>query len=170
MCIDFETLLKVIGLLINASIPILIFILGIKVTKKVEDAKNESAKKYFWETRISDTFFNKFTIYSENVSDLIANLELLRGLIEENIQNEPNGLALQNKINLTCKTIFKSNIEIKIYINMIFQDKDNIIESFDRIWELISSLINNRQGNILEIYDELTILNKLIAKQFNKGY
>jgi hypothetical protein len=168
MCIDKETVF-ILELTISASIPIVIFILGIRLTRKLEDAKNESAKRFFWQNKWREVFFDKYKVYIELFAVLLADLEILKQYVQNGTQNSPIGTVLQNNINDSTNKIFKLSVELKIQAISSFGEDAEITRTIEKTYTLLASLINNRNGNLGEVYEEIKKLNKITAEKFDSS-
>jgi len=163
-----ELTIKIIQLVISASIPVIIFILGVSLTRKIENAKVETQKKHYWDNRLADTFFDKFKIYTENVAGLIAKLELIRILIKNGTQNDDNGKLLHAQLVEIVNLTFTQAIELEIYANNLFEKENDVVKTLKSLNNMIADLMNTKQGNVTTIYEELEKLNNVTGIVFNR--
>jgi len=163
-----EITLKIIDLIISGSVPILIFVVGVILTKKIENIKAGSEKRHYWGNKLADTFYEKFKTYTEDVAEFLAKIELLRLKVNAKAENDEEGTQLQLEINQITRKIFKGGIELKIYTNNLFGENNEVTSSTEKVYCMISGFINSKGGNILDIFDELKKLNSITEKVFNK--
>lgn len=164
MWTNSEPVFKIVELIISVFAPILILFV---LTKRIESIKYEAAKKYKWESKWSDSFYDKFKDYTDNVSEFISNLELLRIKIRDNAQNDSDGILLQKRLTQLVKDIFSKGINLQLLSSTLFGENNEINNSIDKILKMISSFSNKREGNVHDIYKELKNLNILTGKAFN---
>jgi len=153
---------------VSFLVPISIFVMGFILTKKIEDIKAQSAKRYYWDNKISDTFYTKFQIYIEEVSEFITNAQFLLLKVNKKTQNDSEGISLQNNMNSTAKSIFMTGNELKIYSYSLFKESDIVNNQIEKVYNLISDLMNIKAGNPEDIYKELKILNDIIRTAYNQ--
>lgn len=165
---DNETTFKILELITTVSIPVVIIILGFLLTRKIEDSKNESLKKYYWHNKWTESFFEKYKEYINAFSILLANLELLGLHVQKGTQNEPIGAKLQSEINELTTKVFQLGIELKIQASSLYGGTSEITNTIEKVYTLLANTINKKEGDLLQIFSELKILNNITGKIFDK--
>ena len=87
---------KYVQIAVSVILPLVIFILGIRLTSTVESLKNQTTIKHDWTTKWADEFFDSHKKHNNRVALLLSKLKFLKEEIKKGVQNEQYGITLQN--------------------------------------------------------------------------
>ena len=159
---------RITELIVSVSIPILIVALGVILNRKLEDSKNESAKKHHWQIKWTESFFEKYQSYLDVFSQLLASLELLSIYVKGDIHNSPEGDKLQKEINTLGAKAHQTGLALTIQATCIFGAENEITNKIQQVYRSYAEIINNRGGDVPRIYNELQELHIIVGKVFDE--
>ncbi len=164
-----STIFKILEIGISASIPLIIFILGMQLTRRIEDSKNESAKRYYWNTKWNEIFFEKYKESLEKITVLLSNMELYRNLAQQGKSNDKEAKDLIVNINELSFAVFRATIGLKIQSSNLLGEENTFTKNLDELYLLIAGAINNTGVNLIQIFEKLKELHKNAGEIFDKN-
>jgi DNA polymerase III alpha subunit len=165
-----ELTLRIIELVIAASIPALIAIIGFRLTGKREEIKNESASKYLWRTKWNEILFQKHLEYCNNITELLSECNFYSHHIKKTKDpNSEESKRMQENIDALNRKIAKASIDVEFHSRNLFGENNEIEILLNAIWTELVNIVNNEQGNTQTLYNKLCELNlkteELITKR-----
>lgn len=143
---DLEKTFEIMKLCISILTPILVLIIGVIISKKIEKNKLTVLKEKEWQVKWAEMFLQQATDFNSNITIVICSLF--------NLQNETEQIKITeilNKISTSNNRISEIDWNIrnyaqfsKIYENDVIFTQQNLISS-------IRQLITNGNGNLEEI-------------------
>lgn len=156
---DNQLTIEILKLIIAILTPILVLIVGLVISKKIEKNKLEVLKEKEWQVKWAEMFLKQATDFNDNVTIVICSLFSL--------QNQPN----QAQIDELIKKIATSNnrlSEIDWNIQNYTQFSDNygneVVSKQNRLLESIRQLISTRHGNLEEVRRQQFDYNDAVRK------
>lgn len=164
MCIEKDTLFKILELGVSISIPIVIVILGVKLARKIEDSKNESIKQYYWQNKWTEFFFERFKEYVNTFSELISKVEFLKHTKQES----ELGVKLPKEIDELMIKVHYIGVSLKIQASSLYGEKDEITISIENVYLMLAKYVNKNEGDLVQVFEELRKLNVLAGEIFDR--
>ena len=162
--IDILNVLKTVASIFT---PILLFIFGLILTRKIETIKNQSSKEKEWNTKWGETFFETFQELNRLVEEILSLLFSISEMNQKGIANNSEGVEMQKKIPVLLQKL--SAMEFKLRTQLVFSPEhgESVHSETTKLFDLIRSVIVNEGGSLDEMHDSLKELNKkaMIAHQ-----
>ncbi len=152
---------EIIKIVIQAIVPLLLFVFGILILRKTESIKTQIERQSHFTKRWADLFFETCHEFMNSVERVMALLNSIQQLEDPN--NE-RGTRYQNE----CSDLFPKIAELELKIRrMIFfapQSGQSVRENASAIFNTLGDMIRNRQGNLDELYCHIANFNRAVHK------
>ena len=157
------TLLEIIKLIISLLTPLIVLIVGLLITKKIEKNKIEILKEKEWQVRWAELFLQQATDFNNNITIVVCSLFILQS------EKDPNKISEINKKILNSNYyISEINWNIQNYVQFSLVHKENVIKTQQKLMELISQLISMKLGNFEVIRKLQFEYNDAVKKAHNE--
>jgi len=151
--------IEIIKLVVSLLTPLLILVIGVVITKKIEKNKLSVLKEKEWQVKWAEIFLKQATDFNNNISLVICSLFRL--------QTESNQTKIDEIIKIISNcNILMSEIDWNIRNYAQFSKKYGIIvvEKQQKLMESIQTLISERKGNLEEIRKQQFEYNDSVKK------
>ncbi len=157
------TLLEIIKLIISLLTPLVVLIVGLLITKKIEKNKIEILKEKEWQVRWAELFLQQATDFNNNITIVVCSLFILQSEKDPNKINEIN-----KKILNSSHYISEINWNIQNYVQFSLVHKENVIKTQQKLMELIRQFISMKQGDFEDIRKVQFEYNDAVKKAHNE--
>jgi methyl-accepting chemotaxis protein len=166
---NIENIASIGTLIASFLTPIIVAIIGLIITRKIEVIKNNTAKQKDWETKWGDIFFDSFRKLQESINEIIFQLEKLNFKVSQGTQNDEEGTKIQLHINGLAWDIKRWGLHLVSQLVFLPEMRGEVQNSVHSLYGSIVEIINNRQGNMDKVNIEMENLNK-IAREAHKQF
>lgn len=135
-----------------------------------EIARTNIAYQSNWENRLAETFYNKFIVYTDSVSNFTSNAEMLRIKILDSTYKDEQGKQLVDNMNIGARKIYEIGNDLQIYTKSLLADDQSIINSIKNVYDSVAKLMIRKNVPPQNIHVQLLDLNALVAEKFNQRY
>lgn len=149
--------IEILKLSLSLLTPILVLIVGLIISKKLEKNKLNVLKEKEWQVKWAEMFLKHATDFNDNITIVICSLF--------NLQNETD----QNKITETLTRISASSSRIseidwniRNYAQFSKLYQNDVISAQQKLMDSIRELISTRKGNLEEIRRQQFEYNKAV--------
>lgn len=154
-----ESLVKII---ISLLIPMSIFLIGFMFTRKVEDIKNLSAKKFHWNEEWDKLLFEKYKLFNETLYDILCEIEIFKS---RNLLNEENHQKLLVDLKVKREDAFKFAMGLQLELDLLKHDTNNLKADIQKIYQLIADdkniyKTNSISKHIVELHKKMEVVFK----------
>lgn len=152
--------METIQLISSISTPIIVLILGIIISRKIEDIKNQSVKKKEWQTKWSDNFFNIFQELNDTTESILFLLFEASELNKNGKGSSPECGEIINRINKLTSGLQKKEFAIRTQLYLAPQRSKEFVDLLHKLFEQITEVFTSKTGNLETIHSTLIELNQ----------
>ena len=151
--------IEIIKLIVTASTPIVVLILGMLLLRRIESIKKTIALRSDFHKQWADQFFECCQSFIVTLERKLALLTVVTGL---NNPDSDYGENLQKEISDLLPTL--AELELRIRRSVVFAPKNgsDVKQSATTCMKLVANLINSRQGNVDEIIENIDQFNRRV--------
>jgi pyruvate/2-oxoacid:ferredoxin oxidoreductase alpha subunit len=153
------SMIEIIKIIISAMTPIVVLIMGVIITKRIEKIKLDSLKEKEWQVKWADMFLINATAFNDNISNIITLLYYLQ--TEESSEKIHE---IQVKAKESMFRISEIDWNIQNYTQFSKTYKNNVQEQQHILMDKIKFLISERRGNLEEIRNHQALFNECVRK------
>ncbi|MBI5695888.1 MAG: hypothetical protein HZC51_09160 [Nitrospirae bacterium] len=141
--------------------PIVVLILGLVLTRKIEKIRNDIAKEKEWKTKWSDTFYQTFRDLNASVEEIIVTLHEISDLNKSGKGNSSEVKEkvdyLQNLINRMRRMDFSLRTQLG---SGAPRNSNDVQDAADNLLALIKTTIDSEEGDAKKLHSALIELNR----------
>lgn len=138
--------IEILKLFISLLTPILVLIIGLVISKKIEKNKLDVLKEKEWQVKWTEMFLKQATDFNDNVTTVICSLF--------NLQTETNSKKieeLKNKISSSNRQISEIDWNIQNYTQFSKSHQTDVISTQKKLMDSIKELISTGKGSLEKI-------------------
>ena len=154
--------IKLVRISLMVVVPILIFYLGYKFLRKIEDTKNSSSAGFGASAKRANAILESHDAYRNEVLSLLSDTDLLLGQLQAGSQNSDNSLVIQERMNSAKPKVHRAAVKLFGCVSDVSNNSEEIQESTDKGLSLVKKIFNTKEYKRDEIYQELTRLRKSV--------
>lgn len=154
--------IEVIKLIISLITPLLVLIIGLIVSKKIEKTKINVLKEKEWQVKWAEMFLKQATDFNDNITIVICSLFNLQSETEQKIIDE-----LIKKISASNNRISEIDWNIRNYAQFAQQYKSDVILSQQELIISIRGLISEGKGDLEKVRVQQFNYNDAVRKAHN---
>jgi len=155
-----DYIMETIQLISSISTPIIVLILGIIISRKIEDIKNKSIKKKEWSTKWSENFFHIFQGLNDTTENILFSLFEVSELNKSGKGNSPECNRIIDHINKLTSELQKKEFAIRTQMYLAPKRSKEFIDLLHKLFEQIREVFTSKTGNVEVIHDTLIELNR----------
>ena len=151
--------IEILKLAISLLTPILVLIVGLVISKKIEKTKLEVLKEKEWQVKWADFFLKQANDFNDHVTIVICSLF--------NLQSEKDQAKIDELIkNITASNNRISEIDwnIQNYSQFSIKYGNEVVSTQKKLIDSIRQLISTRQGNLEEVRKQQFEYNDAVRK------
>lgn len=143
---ETQMTIEILKLCISLLTPILVLIIGLVVSKKIEKNKLDVLKEKEWQVKWAEMFLKQATEFNDNITIVICSLFNLQSETDQNKIDE-----LKKKISASNNRISEIDWNIQNYAQFSKSYGNKVISTQQKLMDSIRQLISNRQGSLEEV-------------------
>jgi hypothetical protein len=143
-----ETLvtIEILKLCISLLTPILVLIVGLVVSKKIEKNKLDVLKEKEWQVKWAEMFLKQATDFNDNITIVICSLFSLQSETDQNKIYE-----ITNKISASSNRISEIDWNIRNYAQFSDTYGDKVISRQQELMDSIRQIISTKEGSLEQV-------------------
>ena len=138
--------IEILKLIASLMTPLLVLVIGLIITKKIEKNKLGVLKEKEWQVRWADLFLKQATDFNDNISLTITRLFHLQQEKDQNKIDEIIKATYASMLNLSEK-----DWNIRNYTQFSKNYGNKVLENQQLLMTSIETLISKKKGNLEEI-------------------
>ena len=137
--------IEILKLCISLLTPILVLIVGLIISKKIEKNKLDVLKEKEWQVKWAEMFLKQATDFNDNITTVICSLFNLQSETDKGKIDE-----LKKLISTSNKRISEIDWNIRNYAQFSKNYQGEVISTQQKLMDSISQLITAGKGNLEE--------------------
>ncbi|MFL9843341.1 hypothetical protein [Flavobacterium rhizosphaerae] len=159
--ITLDTTLEIIGLIISCVTPLLVFIFGVAINKKIENSKLSALKEKEWQVKWAETFLKHATDFNDNISLVISNFYYLQMQSDKNKKDE-----ILNDIEIIKFKVSVIDWNIRNYTQFA-ENGNDVIKIQSTLISQIDDIFKGFKGDLEVVRNYQSNYNKAVRKAHN---
>jgi VIT1/CCC1 family predicted Fe2+/Mn2+ transporter len=155
---DYNFIVEILKVIIPFINTILVIVLGLFISKKIEMAKLSALKEKEWQVKWADIFLKHATDFNDNISVVIYSLFSM-----QKAQDNKKKEELLSKIYLGTSRLSELDWNIRNYTQFSKYGKD-VLNEQEHLMKLIENLISKKEGSLEEVREKQFIYNSAVRK------
>ncbi len=151
--------MEILKLCISLLTPILVLIIGILISKKLEKNKLEVLKEKEWQVKWAEMFLKQATDFNDNVTIVICSLFYLQNETDQNKIDE-----LINKISVSNNRLSEIDWNIQNYTQFSNTYGQKVISTQQKLMSSIRCFISTKKGNLEEVRKQQFYYNNAVRR------
>jgi uncharacterized coiled-coil DUF342 family protein len=148
---ETQMTIEILKLGISLLTPILVLIIGLVVSKKIEKNKLDVLKEKEWQVKWAEMFLKQATDFNDNITIVICSLFNLQSETDQNKIDQNKIDELKKKISASNTRLSEIDWNIQNYAQFSKNYGNEVISTQQQLMDSIRQLISNRQGSLEEV-------------------
>ena len=154
MCIE------VWKLIVSLLTPIIVLVLGLKISRNLERKKIGVLKEKEWQVKWADLFFNEAIEFNTNISIIVCALfDLQKAEPKSNNEKE-----LNDRITKSGNAISQTDWNIQNFSQFAVANNSSLKEKQSKLIAKLTEIMSNRKGDLEEVRQLQFEYNKIVRK------
>jgi hypothetical protein len=155
--------IEITKIITSALTPIVVLIMGVIITRRIERIKLNSLKEKEWQVKWADMFLFNATAFNDSVSNIITLLYYL-----QSEENPAKIEEIQANIRQSMFRVSEIDWNIQNYTQFSITFKAEVLNQQRVLIEKIRALISNRKGDLEEVRIHQALFNDAVRKAHNE--
>jgi len=143
---ETQMTIEILKLCISLFTPILVLIVGLIVSKKLEKNKLDVLKEKEWQVKWAEMFLKQATDFNDDITIVICSLFNLQSETDQNKIDE-----IKKKISASNNRISEIDWNIRNYTQFSNTYEQEVISTQQKLMDSIRQLISTGQGSLEEV-------------------
>ncbi|WP_307142646.1 hypothetical protein [Siphonobacter sp. SORGH_AS_1065] len=139
-------MIEILKLCVSLLTPILVLIVGLIISKKIEKAKLDVLKEKEWQVKWAEMFLKQATDFNDNITTVICSLFNLQSEADKVKVDELRKLILSS-----CERLSEIDWNIRNYTQFSKNYQNEVISTQQKLMDSTRQLMSSGQGSLEEV-------------------
>ncbi|MDQ1088433.1 hypothetical protein QE390_002979 [Siphonobacter sp. SORGH_AS 1065] len=143
---ETQLMIEILKLCVSLLTPILVLIVGLIISKKIEKAKLDVLKEKEWQVKWAEMFLKQATDFNDNITTVICSLFNLQSEADKVKVDELRKLILSS-----CERLSEIDWNIRNYTQFSKNYQNEVISTQQKLMDSTRQLMSSGQGSLEEV-------------------